>query len=77
MRRREDHRKALSEAKFRDIPAWARDNLVLRMLDDLGLKLEVAYDKKYLYGICNKPLIVISSQDQYLYPRKNRSKHVE
>jgi hypothetical protein len=42
-----------------EVPAWARDNLVLRLLDDQGLRLDVVYDKKYLDGLCNRPLIVI------------------
>jgi hypothetical protein len=41
------------------IPAWARDNLVLKLLDDKGMRLEVMYDQKYLNGIENQPLIVI------------------
>jgi len=45
--------------RFRDIPAWALDNLVLRLLDDHGLRVRVVYDEKYLNGLCNKPLIVI------------------
>lgn len=47
------------ETFLREVPAWARDNLVLKLLDDQGLKLEVIYDRKYLDGLCNKPLIVI------------------
>ncbi len=49
--------------KFKDVPSWARDNLVLRLLDDHGLKLEVVYDKKYLNGLCNKPLIMIRRKE--------------
>ncbi|MFB0558840.1 MAG: hypothetical protein ACETVY_06970 [Candidatus Bathyarchaeia archaeon] len=45
-----------------DIPAWARDNLVLKLLDDRGLNLEVVYDRKYLNGLCDRPLIVIRSK---------------
>jgi hypothetical protein len=33
--------------------------LVLRLLDDQGLRLDIVYDKKYLDGLCNRPLIVI------------------
>ena len=42
-----------------EMPAWVRDNLVLRLLDDNGLKLEIMYDLKYLNGLHDKPLIVI------------------
>ena len=74
---RKDQKGALSETKFRDIPTWARDNLVLKMLNEIGLNLEVVYDKKYLHGICDKPLIVISSRDKSISLMKSRSKHVE
>ena len=56
---RKEERRAQSEMRFRDIPAWALDNLVLRLLDDHGLRVRVVYDEKYLNGLCNKPLIVI------------------
>ena len=56
-------RKSQNEARHEpgpwDIPAWARDNMVLRFLDDQGLRLETIYDTKYLNGLCNRPLIVI------------------
>jgi len=42
-----------------EIPAWTRDNLVLKLLDDNGLKLEIMYDQKYLNGLHSKPLILI------------------
>ncbi len=45
-----------------DIPAWARDNLVLKLLDDRGLSLEVVYDRKFLNGLNSKPLIVIKAK---------------
>ena len=45
-----------------DVPAWARDNLVLKLLDDQGLSLEVVYDRKFLNGLNNKPLIVIRAK---------------
>ncbi len=48
-----------SESSTSDVPAWVRDNLVLKLLDDKGLRLEVMYDRKYLNGLCNRPLIVI------------------
>jgi len=51
--------------RIEEIPPWARDNLVLRLLDDYGLTLEVTYDRKYLNGLVNKPLIVIKGK-----PRK-------
>lgn len=74
---RKDQKGTLSETKFRDIPTWARDNLVLKMLDDIGLNLEVVYDKKYLHGVCDKPLIVILSRDRCIPIKKSRTKHVE
>ena len=42
-----------------DLPAWVRDNLVLKLLDNKGLKLEVIYDREYLNGKFNMPVIVI------------------
>lgn len=45
-----------------DVPAWARDNLVLKLLDDQGLSLEVVYDRKFLNGLNSKPLIVIRAK---------------
>ena len=45
-----------------DVPAWARDNLVLKLLDDQGLSLEVVYDRKFLNGLNSKPLIVIKAK---------------
>jgi hypothetical protein len=45
-----------------DVPAWARDNLVLKLLDDQGFSLEVVYDKKFLNGLNNKPLIIIKAK---------------
>lgn len=48
-----------SKSSTSDVPAWVRDNLVLKLLDDKGMRLEVMYDRKYLNGLCNKPLIVI------------------
>ena len=48
-----------SQSPATEIPAWARDNLVLRLLDDNGLKLEIMYDQKYLNGLHVKPLILI------------------
>jgi len=54
-------RKEIQEAKFRDIPAWARDNLFLKMLDDHGFRVRVVYDRRYLSGLSDKPLIVIRS----------------
>ena len=46
-----------------EIPAWVRDNLVLRLLDDNGLKLEIIYDQKYLNGLHTKPLILIRGKE--------------
>jgi hypothetical protein len=48
-----------SQSPATEIPAWVRDNLVLRLLDDNGLKLEIMYDQKYLNGLHTKPLILI------------------
>ena len=45
-----------------DIPAWASDNLVRKLLDDQGLRLEVVYDRKFLNGLNSKPLIVIKAK---------------
>ena len=33
-----------------EVPPWARDNLVIKLLSDYGLDLDVKYDKKYLNG---------------------------
>lgn len=41
------------------VPFW-EDNYVLRELDRNNLSCRVVYDSKYLDGICNKPLIVIT-----------------
>ena len=48
-----------SQSPAMEIPAWTRDNLVLKLLDDNGLKLEIMYDQKYLNGLHSKPLILI------------------
>jgi hypothetical protein len=61
---------AKNEPKMREIPAWARDNLVLKLLDDQGLKLMVVYDRKYIDGLCNKPLIVVRRKSN---PKRIRS----
>ncbi|MEE8355199.1 MAG: hypothetical protein V3S09_05165 [Candidatus Bathyarchaeia archaeon] len=45
-----------------EIPAWTRDNLVLKLLDDNGLKLEIMYDQKYLNGLYSNPLILIKGK---------------
>ena len=45
-----------------EVPSWARDNLVLKLLDDYGLNLEVKYDRKYLDGKASRPLIVIKGK---------------
>jgi hypothetical protein len=50
------------EMYVHDVPMWARDNLVLKLLDDQGLSLEIMYDRKYLNGLSNRPLIVIRSK---------------
>ena len=48
-----------SQSTATKMPAWTRDNLVLKLLDDNGLKLEIMYDRKYLNGLHTKPLILI------------------
>jgi hypothetical protein len=48
-----------SNSTAAELPAWSRDNLVLKLLDDNGLKLEIMYDQKYLNGLSTKPLILI------------------
>lgn len=60
------------EARFRDIPAWARDNLVLKFLDDNGFRLRVVCDEKYLSGLCERPLIVIRSRRRGHEARRKR-----
>jgi hypothetical protein len=69
---RKQGRRALSERWFRDIPDWARDNLVLKLLDDHGLRVRVVYDKKYQNGLSDKPLIVIRRKRTLM---KTRSLH--
>jgi len=56
---RRSQKKVRTQPIARVIPAWARDNLVLKLLDDKGMRLEVMYDQKYLNGLENQPLIVI------------------
>lgn len=41
------------------IPNWVKDTLVLQLFDDCGFRVEVVYDEKYLYGMSDKPLILI------------------
>ena len=48
-----------NQSSATEIPAWVRDNFVLKLLDDNGLKLEIMYDKKFLNGIHAQPLILI------------------
>ena len=45
-----------------EVPPWARDNLVIKLLSDYGLDLDVKYDRKYLNGKANRPLIVIKAK---------------
>jgi hypothetical protein len=59
---RKNQEKVQDGSFFRDVPTWARDNLVLKMLDDQGLHLEVVYDRKYLNGMSKKPVIVIRAK---------------
>ena len=56
---RETHNKVRNQPFSGEVPAWARDNLVLKLLDDKGLRLEIMYDQKFLNGLANQPLIVI------------------
>jgi peptidoglycan/xylan/chitin deacetylase (PgdA/CDA1 family) len=60
----ESQREVRHPPRFWDAPAWARDNLVLRLLDNHGLRLEVLYDAKYLDGRASKPLIVIGTKER-------------
>jgi hypothetical protein len=48
-----------NESPTNETPSWVRDNLVLKLLDDNGLKVEIMYDQKYLNGLHSKPLILI------------------
>jgi hypothetical protein len=52
-----------SQSPTTELPAWYRDNLVLKLLDDNGLKLEIMYDQKYLNGLSTKPLILIRGKE--------------
>jgi len=47
-----------------EIPPWVRDNLVLKLLDDMGLRVEIVYDRKYLNGLSNKPLVVVKGKSK-------------
>jgi hypothetical protein len=47
-----------------EFPPWVRDNLVLKLLDDNGLRVEIVYDRKYLNGLSNKPLVVIKRKEK-------------
>ncbi len=59
-----------SQPPATEIPAWTRDNLVLKLLDDNGLKLEIMYDQKYLNGLHAKPLILIRGKGQVKQPHE-------
>lgn len=61
---RKSQKKVHDRPHMGDIPAWVRDNLVLKLLDDRGLNLEVVYDRKYLNGLRDRPLIVIRGKRQ-------------
>lgn len=56
---RETQNKVRNQPFSGEVPAWVRDNLVLKLLDDRGLRLEIMYDQKFLNGLANQPLIVI------------------
>ena len=56
---RESQNKVRNQPFSGEVPTWARDNLVLKLLDDKGLRLEIMYDQKYLNGVASQPLIVI------------------
>lgn len=45
--------------RYKDIPAWARDNAVLIFLDERGFRIRVVFDEKYLGGLSKGPIIVI------------------
>ena len=53
-----------NQSRATEIPAWTRDALVLKLLDDNGLKFEIMYDQKYLNGLHTKPLILIRAKMQ-------------
>lgn len=61
---RRNHNEVRSETYTQEVPAWVRDNLVLKLLDDQGFIVEIIYDRKYLNGLCNKPLVVIKSRNR-------------
>jgi hypothetical protein len=42
-----------------ELPGWVRDDLVIKMLDNCGLRVKIFYDQKYLKGMSDKPIIVI------------------
>ena len=65
MRRNE----AGNQSHATEIPAWTRDALVLKLLDDNGLKFEIMYDQKYLNGLHTNPLILIRGNRQPKQPR--------
>lgn len=50
--------------RFRDIPAWARDNAVLNFLDEQGFRIRVVFDDKYLGGLSRGPIIVIKRKPE-------------
>lgn len=45
-----------------NLPGWVRDDLVLKMFDNCGLRVEVLYDKKYRKGLSDKPIIIIRNK---------------
>lgn len=51
----EDHFKGV---RWDNLPAWVRDNEVLRHLYENGIKVEIVYDRKYLTGRADTPLVV-------------------
>ncbi len=61
---RRNQNEVRSETYKKEVPAWVRDNLVLKLLADHGLRVEIIYDRKYLNGLCNKPLVVIKSRNR-------------
>ena len=61
---RRNRNEVRSETFIHEVPAWVRDNLVLKLLDDQGFRVEIIYDRKYLNGLCNKPLVVIKSKNR-------------
>ena len=61
---RKNRNQVRAEQSSGELPSWVRDNLVLKLLDELGLNVEVMYDLKYLNGLSNKPLVIIRGKQR-------------